>query len=110
MVANPAVAHADDAVARVADLRVVGDQDECLAVLPIEPAQERQDQVEVGTPEQAVRGGADWIVVGRPITRAEDPSAAAREFLRARLTVETDDDMRQKIRATLAALAANESA
>ena len=46
------------------------------------PAQEHQDQVEVGTPEQAVRGGADWIVVGRPISRAEDPLAAAREFLR----------------------------
>jgi orotidine-5'-phosphate decarboxylase len=46
------------------------------------PEQARQDQVAVGTPEEAVRGGADWIVVGRPITRAEDPSAAAREIVR----------------------------
>jgi len=29
------------------------------------------------TPEQAVTAGADWIVVGRPITAAPDPAAAA---------------------------------
>jgi orotidine-5'-phosphate decarboxylase len=31
----------------------------------------------VGTHAAAVRAGADWIVVGRPITEAEDPVAAA---------------------------------
>jgi orotidine-5'-phosphate decarboxylase len=36
----------------------------------------------VGTPEEAVRGGADWIVVGRPITRADDPCGSAREIVR----------------------------
>ncbi|MEZ4653219.1 MAG: orotidine-5'-phosphate decarboxylase [Candidatus Eisenbacteria bacterium] len=46
------------------------------------PEGERGDQVAIGTPEAAVGAGADWIVVGRPITRAEQPSAAAREFLR----------------------------
>jgi orotidine-5'-phosphate decarboxylase len=46
------------------------------------PQQERQDQVSVGTPEGALKGGADWIVVGRPITRAPDPREAAREFVR----------------------------
>jgi orotidine-5'-phosphate decarboxylase len=46
------------------------------------PEEGRQDQVSVGTPEEAVRGGADWIVVGRPVTRAEDPAGAAREILR----------------------------
>lgn len=46
--------------------------------------QSKGDQLQVGTPEDAVRGGADWIVVGRPITQAEDPSAVVRQ-IRARL-------------------------
>ncbi len=37
----------------------------------------QDDQARVGTPAAAVRAGADWIVVGRPITEAEDPVAAA---------------------------------
>ncbi len=36
------------------------------------------DQARVATPEDAIRAGADWIVVGRPITRSADPGAAAR--------------------------------
>ena len=35
------------------------------------------DQARVMAPEQAVAAGADWIVVGRPITAAADPGAAA---------------------------------
>lgn len=35
------------------------------------------DQTRTMTPEQAVSAGADWIVVGRPITGAADPGAAA---------------------------------
>jgi orotidine-5'-phosphate decarboxylase len=35
------------------------------------------DQARVMTPEQAVAAGADYIVVGRPITSAADPGAAA---------------------------------
>lgn len=35
------------------------------------------DQKRVGTPEQAIRDGADYIVVGRPIRDAPDPHVAA---------------------------------
>ena len=39
------------------------------------------DQVRVATPGQAMARGATWIVVGRPITQADDPVAAARGIL-----------------------------
>jgi orotidine-5'-phosphate decarboxylase len=43
------------------------------------------DQARVTTPEQAVRQGAGMLVVGRPITGAGDPAAAARA-IRAEIT------------------------
>jgi orotidine-5'-phosphate decarboxylase len=39
------------------------------------------DQKRVVTPSQAVEAGADYLVVGRPITEAGDPAAAARAIL-----------------------------
>ena len=38
------------------------------------------DQTRVATPSEAIRAGADYLVVGRPITGAADPPAAAREI------------------------------
>jgi len=35
------------------------------------------DQARVVTPGDAIARGADWIVVGRPVTRADDPATAA---------------------------------
>ncbi len=35
------------------------------------------DQRRVASPEEAIARGADYLVIGRPITRADDPAAAA---------------------------------
>ena len=50
-----------------------------LIVTPgIRPAgTDAQDQARVVTPSDAVAAGADYLVIGRPITRADDPRAAA---------------------------------
>ena len=49
-----------------------------LAVPGIRPAGSRaDDQSRVTTPAEAVAAGADWLVIGRPITAASDPVAAA---------------------------------
>jgi len=39
------------------------------------------DQARVATPAEAIRAGADYLVIGRPITGAPDPEAAASAIL-----------------------------
>jgi orotidine-5'-phosphate decarboxylase len=53
--------------------------DDLQLVIPgIRPARSAsQDQARTATPAEAIRGGADYIVVGRPILQASDPAAAA---------------------------------
>ena len=49
-----------------------------IVVPGIRPAgSERNDQARAVTPSQAIRAGADLLVVGRPVTRADDPPTAA---------------------------------
>lgn len=42
---------------------------------------EAHDQARVASPGEALRRGADWLVVGRSITRADDPVQAALAIL-----------------------------
>lgn len=42
---------------------------------------DKGDQTRAVTPKQALRNGSDYLVVGSPITRAEDPVAQAQRFL-----------------------------
>jgi orotidine-5'-phosphate decarboxylase len=39
------------------------------------------DQKRVATPAEAIAAGADYLVVGRPVTQSPDPRAAAREIV-----------------------------
>ncbi|HWS98950.1 MAG TPA: orotidine-5'-phosphate decarboxylase [Pyrinomonadaceae bacterium] len=41
----------------------------------------RDDQRRVMTPAEAVRAGADYLVIGRPILNAPDPARAAQEII-----------------------------
>jgi orotidine-5'-phosphate decarboxylase len=48
----------------------------------IRPAgSEKGDQRRVTTPAEALRQGADLLVVGRPLTRAADPAVALEALL-----------------------------
>ena len=57
---------------------------EFLAVTPgIRPAWEKtagDDQKRIVTPADAIYGGSDYLVIGRPIRDAKDPASAARQL------------------------------
>ncbi|GAA4227892.1 orotidine-5'-phosphate decarboxylase [Sagittula marina] len=60
-------------------IRALPESDGRLIVTPgVRPAgADKGDQKRIATPAQAIRDGADHIVVGRPVHRAKDPRAAA---------------------------------
>ena len=63
----------------IAAIRAACGRDFLLVVPGVRPAGAAPgDQKRVATPADAVRAGADLLVVGRPITGAADPAAAAR--------------------------------
>jgi orotidine-5'-phosphate decarboxylase len=65
----------------LAPLRAALGAQPVLVVPGIRPAgSETGDQARVMTPPAAVQAGADYIVVGRPITQAADPGRAAAEI------------------------------
>jgi orotidine-5'-phosphate decarboxylase len=62
----------------VADVRAEVGPGITLITPGIRPAgAEAQDQARIATPEAALSAGADLLVIGRPITSAPDPGAAA---------------------------------
>jgi orotidine-5'-phosphate decarboxylase len=53
----------------------------CPAIRPLWAAVAGDDQTRITTPTQAIKAGADYLVVGRPIRKAENPREAARRVV-----------------------------
>ncbi len=66
----------------VRDVRAACGDGFCLVVPGIRPAGGNgDDQVRVLTPAEAIERGADYLVVGRPITASDDPAGVARSIV-----------------------------
>jgi orotidine-5'-phosphate decarboxylase len=67
----------------VEDVRTACGDEFCLVVPGIRPAGSNgHDQVRILTPVEAIERGADYLVIGRPLTEARDPAGVARGILR----------------------------
>jgi len=68
----------------VAPLRAALGEGPALIVPGVRPAgSAADDQARTATPEEMAAAGADFVVIGRPITKATDPAAAAASIARA---------------------------
>lgn len=77
------------AATEIAVLKARLGRDTLLVVPGIRPAGSAAgDQKRMMTPRDALAAGADWLVIGRPITGAPDPAAAARAIARDILAAE----------------------
>jgi orotidine-5'-phosphate decarboxylase len=67
----------------IARLRVITGPEGILVIPGIRPAgAETADQKRIATPAEALRDGASYLVIGRPITQAADPAEAAEAIVR----------------------------
>lgn len=48
-----------------------------------------QDQKRIMTPKEAIKNGADILIIGRPLTRSKDPISAAKEI---RMSIDNNDN------------------
>lgn len=67
----------------IADLHYNKPEDPVFVIPGIRPAdyKDKDDQQRVITPEKAAKSGMDYIVVGRPITKSDDPLRSAEEII-----------------------------
>lgn len=69
------------------DLKTISTMNEMQGKLKIVPGvrpswyREKDDQVRTVTPHEAIQLGADYLVVGRPITQASDPNQALNHLI-----------------------------
>lgn len=69
--------------ADVEDVRATCGEGFCLVVPGIRPAGANgHDQERILTPREAVEKGADYLVIGRPVTESPDPARVAEAILR----------------------------
>jgi orotidine-5'-phosphate decarboxylase len=69
--------------ADVEDVRAACGEAFCLVVPGIRPAGSNgHDQARILTPAEAIEMGADYLVIGRPLTEADDPAGVADAIVR----------------------------
>lgn len=71
------LAFGDDFLIVTPGIRPAGGDD----LLSVAAAKKKDDQQRTATPAEAVRAGADYLVVGRPILEASDPARVVEEFV-----------------------------